>query len=50
MLIAIIDVYPSENLFQRGKALQWLEKTLDHESVADADREEREEYNWWRAE
>ena len=47
MLISTIDAYASGDVFQRAKALHWLERTLNHESVAIADGNEN---NWWRAE
>jgi hypothetical protein len=48
MLIATVDAYPSGDLFQRAKALNWMEKVLSHDSVAIADGDEKS--YWWRAE
>ncbi len=47
LLIATIDAYATGDIFQRVKALAWIEKMLDQESVINA---EKKEDNWWRAE
>jgi len=47
MMIATIDAFDSGTLMQRVKALSWLEKTMNQESVRNADAEQS---NWWRAE
>jgi hypothetical protein len=47
MLIATIDAYPNGNLLQKARALSWVERTLGHESVKNADAEQE---NWWRGE
>ncbi|MBT9610550.1 MAG: terpene cyclase/mutase family protein [Aquabacterium sp.] len=46
-LIATIDSYKDGDLIQKSKALHWIEATLMHNSVKDADREQN---NWWRSE
>jgi hypothetical protein len=47
MLIATVDAYPNGNLLQKARALSWVERTLGHESVKNADAEQE---NWWRGE
>lgn len=47
MVIATVDAFSSGDIFERTKALLWLERVLDHESVALADARE---VSWWRAE
>jgi hypothetical protein len=47
MLIATIDAFPSGDVFERTKALLWLERILSHESVINSDTTKE---NWWRAE
>jgi hypothetical protein len=45
--IATIDAYANGDLLQKTRALGWMERTLSHESVNNADAEQE---NWWRAE
>jgi hypothetical protein len=47
LLIATADAYASGSLFQRIKALAWLERVLDQDSVMKSDTSLE---NWWRAE
>lgn len=47
MLIATVDAYVHGTLLQKTRALAWVEGTLSHESVANADLQPD---NWWRAE
>jgi hypothetical protein len=47
MLIATVDAYPNGNLLQKARALSWIERTIAHESVKNADAEQE---NWWRGE
>jgi hypothetical protein len=47
MLMATIDSYPQGSWDQKIKALAWIEQTLSHESIRNADAEQG---NWWRAE
>jgi hypothetical protein len=47
MLIGTVDAYPAGDIFQRTRALTWIEQTLSQESVRNADAEHT---NWWRAE
>lgn len=46
MTVATVDAFPSGNVFQRAKALKWLENTLNDESVLASDKRKE----WWRAE
>jgi hypothetical protein len=46
LTVATVDAFPSGNVFQRAKALKWLENVLDDESVSSSDSRN----NWWRAE
>jgi hypothetical protein len=47
MLIATVDAYGNGSIFQKVRALTWIERTLSHESIKNADTEPK---NWWRAE
>jgi len=47
LLIATADAFSGVDLFQKTKALLWLENVLNHESIGLADADER---SWWRAE
>jgi hypothetical protein len=47
MLIATADAYGAGNYFERTRALLWMERALDQESVIHADTQVD---NWWRAE
>jgi hypothetical protein len=47
MLIATADAYSAGNHFERTRALLWMERALDQESVIHADTQVN---NWWRAE
>jgi len=46
MLIATVDAYPSGGIWQRVRALLWMEQALQQESIT----AETQERNWWRAE
>ncbi|HXN88741.1 MAG TPA: hypothetical protein VN890_05225 [Methylocella sp.] len=46
LTVATVDAYSSGNVFQRAKALRWLENILDDESVSSSDARKE----WWRAE
>lgn len=46
-LIATTDAYHNGGIFQKTRALTWMEETLLHDSVKNADAEQG---NWWRAE
>jgi hypothetical protein len=45
-IVATVDAYSSGNIWQRAKALKWLEDILNDESVSESDGQN----NWWRAE
>ncbi|GAB2862865.1 hypothetical protein GCM10027277_34330 [Pseudoduganella ginsengisoli] len=47
MLMATVEAYPHGTIQQKIRALSWIEQTLAHESVRNADTEQG---NWWRAE
>ncbi len=47
MLAATIDAFANGDVRQRARALEWIEQTLDHPSVAAA---ETQPESWWRAE
>jgi hypothetical protein len=47
MLVATADAYGAGNYFERTRALLWMERALDQESVIHADTQVN---NWWRAE
>jgi hypothetical protein len=46
-VIATADAYPNGGPLQRAKALIWLEKALNQDSLVHA---ESIEANWWRSE
>ena len=46
-LIATADAYAAGNIFERTRALLWMERALDQEAVIHA---ETQVENWWRAE
>jgi hypothetical protein len=47
MLIATIDAYPSGDIFQKGRARNWIDAALSEHGVLTADASTN---NWWRAE
>ena len=47
ILVATTDAYASGDLWQRSKALQWVETNATDETVKTSDSSEN---NWWRAE
>jgi hypothetical protein len=47
LLIATADAYGAGNYFERTRALLWMERALDQESVMHADTKV---HDWWRAE
>ena len=47
MLIATIDAYPAGDVFQKGRARNWIDAALSEHSVLTADASTN---NWWRAE
>ena len=47
MLIATVDAYPSGDVFEKGRARNWIDAALSEHSVLTADASTN---NWWRAE
>jgi hypothetical protein len=47
MLIATVDAFSNGDVFERTKALLWLEMNIDQKSVVNSDGIKD---NWWRAE
>jgi len=47
MLIATVDAYPNGELFQRGRARNWIDIAVSDNGVLTADANTN---NWWRAE
>jgi hypothetical protein len=47
MLVATVDAYPQGDLLHRVRAMEWLERSLNHQSVVNA---EATDSTWWRAE
>jgi hypothetical protein len=47
MLVATVDAYPQGDLLHRVHAMEWLENSLNHQSVVNADSVDAA---WWRAE
>jgi hypothetical protein len=47
LLIASVDSYESASFHQKVDLLNWIEKSISHESVTKADTDKS---NWWRAE
>jgi hypothetical protein len=47
MLVATVDAYPQGDLLHRMHAMEWLENSLNHQSVVNADSVDAA---WWRAE
>jgi S-adenosylmethionine/arginine decarboxylase-like enzyme len=46
LIVATVDAFTSGDTFERAKALKWLERTLDDDSISASDVHN----NWWRAE
>jgi len=47
IMIATVDAYPSGDIFQKSRALRWIDAALSHHSVQNADSERMD---WSRAE